>query len=593
MKYRSMLLASAALHAGIANGMGLGNIDVQSYLGSPLEAQIQLLSPGDLGVADIRVNLAQMEVYQRFDARYEDSHGSIQFDVVTTAQGHKAVLVRTSKRIVEPFLDIVVELSWPSGTTYRRYNLLLDPPGYASRWRNPQAQFSPVVAQAVIRPAPVEPKPVVAKPDTSKSVVPDIALDGSYVVQAGDSLWKVAGKFRAATGLSIQQTMDVLYQHNPQAFVRGDRSLLKLGATLSVPAQGLVQAPASPRLDQLASTGYQQRQSEVTFAADTKPSATVVVPVSAAGTEQQISEVDQLKAQLAQLQAERAELVAFQQKVQAEMLRMQEQRVAMNATIALAQELSEEIKAEAQAETLAPEPPPPTLQQVASQISALQQTKPPAQSAPLPETPSRGAVAQDLIGAGSNDPNTLIEKSGAGFWYLLAMLPLGLLLAMMGLRARKVDEIKRTEAIRDEDLYELVFGTKRDRSKADAPDQVQKAIHQIKEKAAHQEAALMQVRKEKEEEEASKDDVDQMIDLYILYKQYQKALAVIHAEIAKRPGRKDLRLRLMQVYAKSQDWDAFDEQMEVLRRMGDEDVIKIAEQLRGDFEYETLHRDAS
>ncbi|MEN8671034.1 MAG: hypothetical protein ABF318_18055, partial [Ketobacter sp.] len=80
MKYRSMLLASAALHAGIANGMGLGNIDVQSYLGSPLEAQIQLLSPGDLGVADIRVNLAQMEVYQRFDARYEDSHGSIQFD---------------------------------------------------------------------------------------------------------------------------------------------------------------------------------------------------------------------------------------------------------------------------------------------------------------------------------------------------------------------------------------------------------------------------------------------------------------------------------------------------------------------------------
>ena len=49
----------------------------------------------------------------------------------------------------------------------------------------------------------------------------------------------------------------------------------------------------------------------------------------------------------------------------------------------------------------------------------------------------------------------------------------------------------------------------------------------------------------------------------------------------------------MQVYAKSQDWDAFDEQMEVLRRMGDEDVIKIAEQLRGDFEYETLHRDAS
>jgi pilus assembly protein FimV len=558
-----MLLASAALHAGIANGMGLGNIDVQSYLGAPLEAQIHLLSPGDLGAAQVRVNLARTDVYQRFDARYEASHGDIQFDVITTASGDKAVLVRTSKRVVEPFLDIVVELSWPTGTTYRRYNLLLDPPGYASRWRTDEPQLSPTLTQTVIKSEPVTPK----------AVVPALPLEGNYVVQAGDSLWKVASKFRPATGLSVQKTMDILYQQNPQAFVRGDRNLLKLGATLSVPAVDLIEQPAAPSLEQLASEGYQQKQSSVTFSQETVPSAVAVVPVNS-----EASEVEQLKAQLAELRAERKELVAFQEQVLSEMQKLQAQRSVMQETIALAEEVTREIKQESIQESTGETMPPPTLQPVPER-ALVQQTE------------QRGAVAQDLIGVSNKAPDTLIEKSGSVFWYLLAMLPLGLLILFMGIRARRVDELKRTEEVRDEDLYELVFGTKRDRSKADSPDQVEKAIHQIKEKAVHQEAAEKSF--PVEEEEASRDDVDQMIELYILYNQYQKALGVIQAEIAKRPGRKDLRLRLMQVYAKTQDWDAFDEQMEVLQRLGDEDTIKAAEQLRGNFEYEALHRDAS
>lgn len=393
------------------------------------------------------------------------------------------------------------------------------------------------------------------------------------MVQAGDSLWKVASKFRPATGLSVQKTMDILYQQNPQAFVRGDRNLLKLGATLSVPAVDLIEQPAAPSLEQLASEGYQQKQSSVTFSQETVPSAVAVVPVNS-----EASEVEQLKAQLAELRAERKELVAFQEQVLSEMQKLQAQRSVMQETIALAEEVTREIKQESIQESTGETMPPPTLQPVPER-ALVQQTE------------QRGAVAQDLIGVSNKAPDTLIEKSGSVFWYLLAMLPLGLLILFMGIRARRVDELKRTEEVRDEDLYELVFGTKRDRSKADSPDQVEKAIHQIKEKAVHQEAAEKSF--PVEEEEASRDDVDQMIELYILYNQYQKALGVIQAEIAKRPGRKDLRLRLMQVYAKTQDWDAFDEQMEVLQRLGDEDTIKAAEQLRGNFEYEALHRDAS
>ncbi|MDF1624617.1 MAG: LysM peptidoglycan-binding domain-containing protein, partial [Pseudohongiella nitratireducens] len=426
---------------------------------------------------------------------------------------------------------------------------------------------SPVLTQTVIKSEPVAPQ----------AVVPEIPLDGNYVVQAGDSLWKVASKFRAATGMSVQQTMDILYQQNPQAFVRGDKNLLKLGARLSVPA-GLSEQPAAPPLEQIASDSYQQNQSTVTFSEETAPSTVAVVPVSAPVVEMEVNEVEQLKAQLAELRAERKELIAFQQQVHSEMQKLQAQRSAMIETIALAEEVSQEIKQENQVAAIESDTaPPPTLKQIAGQS----QVQPAEQ---------RGAVAQDLIGTSNHSPDTLIEKSGSGFWYLLAMLPLGLLIVFMGMRARKVEEIKRTEEIRDEDLYELVFGTKRDRSKADSPDQVKKAMHQIKEKAIHQEAVVIATGAE--EEEASRDDVDQMIELYMLYNQFQKALSVIQTEIAKRPGRKDLRLRLMQVYAKTQDWDAFEEQMEVLQRLGDEDILKAAAQLRGDFEYDTLHRDA-
>ena len=559
MKYRTMILAGVALQAGVAHGMGLGNIDVQSYLGSPLQAHIGLLSPGDYGSSDIRVNLARTDVYNRFQARYEASHGDLQFDVVTNQAGQKVILVRSSKRIVEPFLDIVVELSWPTGTTYRRYNLLLDPPNYANRWRQAKPLLDASLTRAVVKSQPVQPE----------SAEAEIALNGQYVVQSGDSLWKVARKFRSLTGLSIQQTMDVLYQSNPQAFVNGDKNLIKLGASLSVPAGSPAEVAGSPRLDQVASNSYRAAAPEISFTQDTPVSTVEVVPV--AEPQATLNEVDNLKAQLAALQAERAELVAFQQQVRSEMAQLASQREQMQETIALANVLKQEI-----------------IQEVNPELAVA-----PKVSAPVLEamTTQQPAIAQDLIGGDIQDGNQLIEKSGSGFWYLLGLVPMGILIGMLGLRSRRVHHIKESEAIRDEDLYELVFGNKRDRSKSDSPEQVQKAIHQIKEKAAYQES--LNKESTQMDEDASRDDVNQMIELYMLYNQYQKALSVILAEIAKRPTRKDLRLYLMQVFARTGDWDAFEEQMEVLHRMGDPELIEAAEQIRMDYELEPLQRDAS
>ncbi|RLT97008.1 FimV family protein [Ketobacter sp.] len=563
MRYKAMMLAGLALQAGVVNGMGLGQMDVQSYLGSPLHAQIGLLFPGDYQTSEIRVNLARQDVYSRFDARYVASHGDLQFDVVTQPDGSKAILVRSSKRIVEPFLDIVLELNWPTGTTYRRYNLLLDPPGYATRWREPQPALTPAQPRMGASARPMPDAGTVTRTETVPRA--DVTLEGRYRVQSGDSLWKVARAFRERTGLSTQATMDVLYRHNPQAFVNGDRNRIKLGALLSVPAAAV---PQSHQQDPVASNPYPAAAPSISFTPET--------PVASP-----ISDVEQLQAQLAALQSERAELVAFQQQVRAEMARLEQQREQMQSTIALAQQRQQEI-----AQSVNTTTPPPSLR--AQPLPEMQPTQEPVQTPAQTATPL--AVAQDLIGSEPQAGHQLIEKSGSGFWYLLGLLPMGVLIGFVGLRSRRVQQIKQTETLRDEDLYELVFGTKRDRSQSDSPEQLQKAIHQIKEKASHQE--VLNKESQRAEEEASHDDVKQMIELYLMYHQYQRALAVIHSEIAKRPTRKDLRLYLMQVFAQTRDWDAFEEQMDVLQRMGDADLIEQAEQLRQDYMLEPLQRDA-
>jgi pilus assembly protein FimV len=570
MKYRSMLLASAALQAGIANGMGLGNIDVQSYLGAPLQAQIALLSPREYGESDIKISLAKLEVYDRFDARYEAHHGDLRFNTAVSPSGQIAIQITSGKRIVEPFLDIVVELSWPEGTTYRRYNLLLDPPNYAAS----RQSHTPIVAAPAIQ--------TKTQAVMEKQQVADIALESRYQVRSGDSLWKLAKRARKGTNLSIQSMMDVLYAANPNAFINGKRDKLKLGSMLSMPtAQDRVDATlnADVSLRQLDNQSYPIGAADVAFGLPDEAleqgamPTPVPVVLPAADAMVTIENIDTLKAQLAALQQEKAELQRFQTQVREEIQLLQRQREAMKSTIALAQDITSEIEQSVEADTVKAQPVLPASETIVSEKSR--------------------AVAQDLIGGTIDDPNTLIEKSGPGFWYLLAMVPMGVLIVLLGMRARRVQEIKRTDDVRDEDLYELVFGTKRDRTKSDSPDQVQKAIHKIKEKAGHQESAPTQAGSI-DQQDASKDDANQMIELYILYNQYQKALNVILTEISKRPARKDLRLYLMQVYAKMENWDAFDDQMEILHQMGDELLIKAAMELGEQREaYAELHRDAS
>lgn len=623
MKYRDMLLASAVLQAGVANGMGLGSIEVQSFLGAPLHAQAQLISAREFGESQIRANIARVDVYDRFGARFQADHSNLRFNVVES-NGELALKITSPQRIVEPFLDIVVELSWPEGTTYRRYNLLIDPPEYAARWRKQPVQAQPVeVASKRLLQVP--------QPVAAQAVIPDIALEGEYRVQSGDSLWKIAKRARKNTGLSIQQMMDVIYTQNPTAFINGEKAKIKLGALVAIPQGPLGQelnqaiaktepAPPKPALNALDTQSYAntepagvakalptQPQVVATPAMQAPPTQVVTVPTTPDTT--QLNEMEQLKRQLAQLQQERKELVAFQQSVKAEIAEFKGEREQLKQALLVAEEAKSATLAQItppKAEVITNVAPQERMQsEPASTAMVVSQPKAKISNATFSDIEAQQAelnnsntlmagAAQDLIGPRSHPSDALVNRSGHGLWVVLGLIPLGMLIVFLGMRAHRVQEIRRSEAIKDEDLYDLVFGAKRDRNNSDSPEQIERAIHQIREKAGHFEQHAESPDQELDDEHlASKDDVSQMIELYMLYSQYQKALNVILTEISKRPTRKDLRLYLMQVYAHMQDWRSFEDQMEVLQRMGDEGLIKKAQEIRMTMKGQDQQRNAS
>ena len=107
---------------------GLGQLTVQSGLGQPLNAEIELLSVkrGET----ITARLAPPEVYQQANAQLNPALVGTRITVEKRANGELYLRVSTPRPIQEPFIELIVELNSESGRVMRQYTALLDPPGY-------------------------------------------------------------------------------------------------------------------------------------------------------------------------------------------------------------------------------------------------------------------------------------------------------------------------------------------------------------------------------------------------------------------------------------------------------------------------------
>ena len=236
------LLLGASL---AAHGAGLGRLSVNSALGQVLSAEIELLSlqPGEFESLSARV--ASPEAYREAKIEYGSALRLLRFSMEKRANGQPYIKVTSVAPVNEPFLDVLIEVTWPSGRLQREYPILLDPPGFSDS--RPAARPPSAAAPSAPSAAPVAAAPAASAPSATTPAAtgapsaraempakPAESGDGRKV-EKGETLSKIAGEVKPAT-VSLEQMLTALYRENKSAFVDSNMNRLKAGQILRIPS---------------------------------------------------------------------------------------------------------------------------------------------------------------------------------------------------------------------------------------------------------------------------------------------------------------------------------------------------------------------
>ena len=252
--------------APVAWALGLGRLQVQSALGETLRAEIDVTNLTPEEASNLRVRIAPPDSYRAAGVEYNAVLPSTQASLQRRADGRSYLRITSDRSVQEPFVDVILELTWSTGRLVREYTLLFDPPTTARASAPPSMPVTPPViaaapalVDAVPPPRRTDAKPPRARLPAAEPAAESRALqrpavagastdvDG-YKVRAGDSLSRIAGRTQRP-GVSLDQMLVSLFQSNPDAFIDNNMNRLKAGVVLTVPSAQAVKSvpPAEAR----------------------------------------------------------------------------------------------------------------------------------------------------------------------------------------------------------------------------------------------------------------------------------------------------------------------------------------------------------
>ena len=223
-------IAALAVVSGLAlaptwvNAAGMGGITVHSMLGQPLRAEVKVTALPE-EISGMVAHLATRESFAQTGVAYAPALSGLRFSLEKAAGG-AVVRITSSQPINDPYLDFLVELSWPAGRLTRGYTILLDPPEVATQALYRQA--------TVVGTTP-------AKGATPAASTPTGEIVGEHEVKAGETLGRIA-RANMHAGVTMEQMLAALYQNNPDAFVGNNMNRLRRGAVLKIPGAADVAA---------------------------------------------------------------------------------------------------------------------------------------------------------------------------------------------------------------------------------------------------------------------------------------------------------------------------------------------------------------
>jgi Tfp pilus assembly protein FimV len=235
----SLLLALAP--AG--QSLTLGDISVRSTLGQRLDATV----PVRLSAGEALASGCVAPGRQTSDLR------SVPLPIVTTPQAAREGLyelrVTSTASLYEPMYELELKVECPGAPIIiRQYVLMLDLPAAVASSKGPASESALVPSSATSIPPPgtlqvadagaesltVTPAAARRRATTSRAGA-TIEPGARYRVADGDSLSSIAARVRNRTA-SLWTVAHAIQAANPEAFIRNDENLIKLGSEIVIPA---------------------------------------------------------------------------------------------------------------------------------------------------------------------------------------------------------------------------------------------------------------------------------------------------------------------------------------------------------------------
>jgi pilus assembly protein FimV len=230
-------LASALTLSVPASALGLGKLTVLSGLGQPLSAQIELTAAQKDELDSLRARIADISVYRDNSVQFPGVLSRARVTLEQGANNTPYLRVTTVQPVNEPFLDMIIEISWATGRVIRDYTFLLDPPG--SGETQAVEPTRPIVAQAT---PPSErrgsrrgaPAAAAEGAATGGASTGGAAGGDTYTVRRGDTLSKIAKDYKP-DNVTLEQMLLALFRNNESAFDGKNMNRLRTGQILNVP----------------------------------------------------------------------------------------------------------------------------------------------------------------------------------------------------------------------------------------------------------------------------------------------------------------------------------------------------------------------
>ena len=563
--------------SGSVFGLGLGKLELGSALNQQFEAEIELTNVGQLTIDEVLPNLASQDDFARVGVERNDILTDLRFKVVANSQGKLVLKVTSTRPIIEPFLNFIVEVLWPSGRILREYIVLLDPPVLT------EAGFAPIKLTEVIRDGGVSSSSSSATQSAAArnaaafnsntidraSIIPDVVesksggdikigrsalqegadlSEGFGATGRGDTLWSIASKIRPNSTVSVQQTMLALQRANPDAFINSNINLLKAGYVLRIPdareirEETLATAAQEVRAQNSEFDVYRDNSGVAQLDASQRQSSPSFRERSVRGGELKLLAQDQSIGQRAgsggdsQITQELENSLAVAQE---DLDRANRANAELNVRVEDIEQqmdtLTELVKLkEDQLAALRVE-----VQRMQAQESALR-----ADSGALnqPQTPSDdGALLSNPIVLG----------------LLAVLLVVGVAGGLLLMRRKQQEETEYDEALEEETREAAQLDVENlpelddDDSEFDDPE--------FDDEDEDEDDIMPQTA-----------DVISEVEIHIAYGRFSQAIIFLQNAIEADPDRVDIQLKLLEVYVQTEDSSAFNQQFDQLKTLGDE-----------------------